>query len=206
MPLIKTAFVISLYLTLVFAFFACDDTIKAKPFYENDFEKQTLGDEWVKEGGHWEIKDGKLLSKGAKNKDLILNKPLPENAIIELDMISHSPTVDIKFRAWGDKRKDMHDGAYHFILGGWANKISTIAPLGEHDKRRVERRDPLEPERWYHVKVVRHKGKITLSLDGVKFLEYEDKAPLDKAHFKYFSFANWMTHCEFDNLKIMAIE
>lgn len=190
-----------------FAFFAaCDLKPKLKLLYSYDFEDGKIGPEWKKEGGHWAVKNGKLISKGAKNKDLVLTKPLPKEGVIELDIISHSPQVDIKFRAWGDKTNDMHDGAYHFILGGWGNKICTIAPLGEHDKRRVERRSSLESDRWYHVKLVRLKGRLTLYLDGAEFMSYDDDEPLNYNKYKYFSFANWKTDCEFDNLKVYAFD
>ncbi len=170
--------------------------------YSYDFEDGNLGPEWKNEGGQWEIRNGRMTSKSARNKDLVLTKPLPAEAEIELEMISHSPQVDVKFRAWGDSSADLHDGAYHFILGGWNNRISTIAPLGEHDKRRVEKRQALEKDRWYKVRVVRRDGFVTLFLDGKEFMRYADKDPLDPKVYKYFSFANWLTDCEFDNLKI----
>jgi len=192
---------------LLLAALACSKKSgEARLIYSEDFEKESLGSEWRAEGGQWEIRGGTLHSTQAMNKDLVLEKALPKEGVIELDMISHSPQVDIKFRAWGDKSGAMHDGAYHFILGGWNNTISTLAPLGEHDPRRVEKRQALEKDRWYHVKTVRQNGKITMYLDGAEFLNYTDEEPLDPAKFAYFSFANWKTDCEFDNLKIYSFE
>ncbi|RJO66132.1 MAG: hypothetical protein C4523_13710 [Myxococcales bacterium] len=190
----------------VSAWVACSGEPKTELLYTDDFETVQLGPEWKNEGGHWAIRDGVLHSEGARNKDLVLTKPLPPEAVIEVDMVSHSPQVDVKFRAWGDMRGAMHDGAYHFILGGWKNTISTLAPLGEHDPRRVEKRESLQAEKWYHVKVIRHKGDIDLYLDGKPYLHYRDAEPLDPNIYKYFSFANWLTDCEFDNLKIYAIK
>ena len=121
-------------------------------------------------------------------------------------MISHSPQVDIKFRAWGHRDGNPHDnGAYHFILGGWNNSLSTLAPLGEHDKRRIVKRGKLKQDTWYKATVVRNKGVIALYLDGKPFLRYDDVDPLDAATFSYFSFGNWKSACEFDNLKIYKI-
>lgn len=178
---------------------------KGRLLYQSDFTKP-LGPEWKNEGGDWQIENGTLRSQNAKNKDLVLLKPLPKEAIIELEVISHSPQVDIKFRAWGDAAKDLHDGAYHFILAGWNNTISTIAPLGEHDPRRVERREPLQSDHWYKLRLVRQKGRFDLFVDGQKFISYDDREPLDAQTYKYFSFANWKTNCEFRNLKISSIE
>lgn len=178
---------------------------KGRLLYQSDFSKP-LGAEWKNEGGDWLVENGTLRSKNAKNKDLVLLKPLPKDAVIELEVISHSPQVDIKFRAWGDATKNLHDGAYHFILGGWNNTISTIAPLGEHDPRRIERREPLQSEHWYKLRLLRQKGRFDLFVDGRKFLSYDDREPLDAASYKFFSFANWKTDCEFKNLRIFAGE
>jgi len=201
----KSIFLALLVFSVAILLVSCSKSSTGKLIYSCNFEGTDIPAEFEKEGGEWFVKDGTLRSTRAMNKDLILNKALPVNAIIEVDMISHSKTVDIKFRAWGDKRADMHDGAYHFILGGWGNKISTIAPLGEHDKRRVQRKAGLTPEKWYKVKVIRNKGSIDLYLDGEKYISYEDSEPLDKNYYKYFSFANWKTDCEFDNLKIYEL-
>lgn len=179
--------------------------LKTHVVYRNDFSAP-LGPEWKNEGGDWNIENGALHSRHAMNKDLVLTTPLPENAVVELTLLSHSPQVDVKFRAWGDMAGNMHDGAYHFILGGWNNSISTLAPLGEHDPRRIERRDHLQAEHRYHAKLVRQDGHFELSLDGKPFLKYDDPKPLDPARYKYFSFANWKSDCEFDDLVISAID
>lgn len=202
--------VLSVFLILLFSLImivSCskNNNSSGDLIYSCNFDSGTIPQEFQKEGGEWFVKNGTLHSTTAKNKDLVLTKPLPENAIIEVDMLSHSKSVDIKFRAWGDRRTDLHDGAYHFILGGWGNKISTIAPLGEHDKRRVTRKSELKPEKWYKIKVIRNNGIIDMYVDGEKYLTYKDTEPLDKNYYKYFSFANWATNCEFDNLKIYKL-
>jgi hypothetical protein len=197
--LLKLALVAALGVLVAWAV-GCEK--KPELIYETHFDTTTLGPEWKNEGGDWIVEDGVLKSRKAVNKDLVLTTPLPAEGVIELRMISHSPQVDIKFRAWGDLSADLHDGAYHFILGGWGNKISTIAPLGEHDTRRVTREAGLKPDTWYTVKVVRKNGRITMYLDGEEYLSYADKDPLSADTYKYFSFANWKSDCAFDDLKI----
>ena len=192
-------------LLALLALVGCSDEPKTKLLYSYNFDDGKLGPEWKKEGGTWEVVNGRLHSPRAMNRDLVLTKPLPPQAVIELEMISHSPQVDVKFRAWGDVQSEMHDGAYHFILGGWNNSKSIIAPLGEHDPRSAAIMRKMEKDHWYKIKVVRCKGKIDLYVDGGKFLSYEDKEPLDTSVYKYFSFANWKTDCEFDNLRIYEI-
>lgn len=178
---------------------------KPDVIYATSFDGDSLGPEWLIEGGDWRIEDGMLVSRTAMNKDLVLDLPLPPEAVIELKMRSRSEQVDIKFRAWGDKHAGMYAGAYHIILGGWGNRLSTIAPKGEHDTRRVVRPAKLAPDTWYQVRLVRHKGVITLYLDGEEYLRYEDREPLDPATHRYFSFANWKSDCAFDDLRITAL-
>lgn len=196
-----------LALLVLFGLAACSkaDDLNTHVLYKSDFTKP-LGPEWKNEGGDWTVENGTLRSRNAKNKDLVLLKALPKEAVIELSVISHSPQVDIKFRAWGDARHDLHDGAYHFILAGWNNTISTIAPQGEHDTRRVERREPLQRDHWYRLKLIRKGGRFDLYVDGNKFISYTDSQPLDPLFFKHFSFANWKTDCEFKDLVISAID
>ncbi len=203
LKLIKSAVVI---LLVAFICMSCSKGPKTELLYSNDFSNGSIGSEWKNEGGDWKIVDGKMTSRKALNKDLVLNIEMPAEAIIELDMVSHSEAIDFKFRAWGDKRGPLHDGAYHFLLGAWKNKMSTIAPFGEHDERRVKKTPTeLVINKWYKVKVVRSKGVIDMFLDGVKYMSYQDTEPLDKNFFKYFSFANWKSDCEYDNLKIYKI-
>jgi len=188
---------------LLLLFICACDRDKLEQVYANDFESGTLGPEWKNEGGDWKIENGRLVSKVALNKDLALTTQLPAEGVIELEMLSHSPIIDVKFRAWGDIGDDMHNGSYHFILGGWGGKISTLARLDEHAEDRIEERNTRhKQDHWYKIKVVRRGGTIDWYLDGAKYLSLKDDKPLAYPQYAYFSFANWKTPCEFDNLKI----
>ena len=187
----------------------CDKEPKLTLLYSYDFNDGKLGPEWKNEGGDWKIVDGKLVSRRAKNKDLVLMKAHPADVAVTLDMLSHDDKIDIKFRTHGNPQGgDLHDaGAYSYILGGWKGKISTITRIDEHEPNRVEdRATKHKKDHWYKMKIVKKGGKIQWFVDGKLYLTYEDKQPLAPPTYAHFSFSNWATRCEFDNLKIYRVE
>src|SRR5262245_21932497 len=70
--------------------------------FRDDFDRAALGDLWQNTGGPYEIRDGLLHVRGARNKPLWLRRVLPRDARIEVDVRSESPEGDIKVEAWGD--------------------------------------------------------------------------------------------------------
>ncbi len=206
-------FVALFLLSLVFfSCSSCKDLTggSGEVIYQTDFSKP-LGADWKDEGGDWRVEDGVLKSEKARNKDLVLtSKSLPQNAVIEFKMRSFTPYIDAKVRAWGaldPNGETMHDaGAYSFILGGWKGRISTIARMDEHDENRVEDRETtFKPETWLACRIERNKGTIRWFVNDKLFLTYEDDSPLSANQFKYFSFANWRSRVEFDDLRIRAL-
>lgn len=199
--------------TLVFLFslffvFACSYEKKALLIFEDSFERAGIGENYEIQGGDWHISDGKLRCKTAKNRNLVLKSvDLPQNAVIELTMKSYSDAVDVKFNLWGDGKIHDHGDGYTFILGGWNNRISVISKLHEHEKKRSEKKEKLEKETLYKIKVERLSNKIKLFVNGELFLEYNDETPLKVSDgFSKLSFANWKSDVEFDDLKIYAWE
>ena len=199
--------------TLVFLFslffvFACSSEKKLVKIFEDDFNRAEIGENYEIQGGDWQIFDGKLRCKTAKNRNLVLKSvDLPQNAVVELTMKSYSDAVDVKFNLWGDGKIHDHGDGYSFILGGWNNRISVISKLDEHEKRRSERKGKLEKEKLYKIKVDRSSNKIKWFVNGELFLEYNDETPLkvDEGYSKL-SFANWKSDVEFDDLKIYSLE
>ena len=199
---------------LSLVFFSCSSCETSSPvqrglLYQTDFSGP-LGREWKDEGGDWRVEDGVLKSEKARNMDLVLLKELPANASIEFRMRSFTPFIDAKVRAWGvldPEGKTMHDaGAYSFILGGWKGRISTIARLDEHEKKRVENRDKKFPaETWLACRIERKGRDIRWFINEELFLTYVDNDPLPAEQYRHFSFANWQSKVEFDDLRITAI-
>ena len=203
--LLKSALFILLFIFVS----ACTSEQKAVLVFEDSFERAEIGENYKIQGGDWRIENGKLKSRTAKNRNLVLKSiDLPQNGIVELTMKSHSDAVDVKFNLWGDGKIHDHGDGYTFILGGWNNRISVISRLDEHEKKRSEKRNAnLEKETLYKIKVERLSSKIRWFVNGELFLEYNDETPLKVSDgFSKLSFANWKSDVEFDDLKIYALE
>ncbi len=173
--------------------------------FKDDFNREELGENYTVQGGDWKIVDGKVVSKKAENRNLVLSGfDLPQNGVVKLKMKSMSDFVDIKFNVWGDGGVHDHGDGYSFILGGWKNRVSVISKQHEHEKNRFEdRKTRLEPNKDYHVKVVRKGKEIYWFVNDSLFLVYYDESPLRTENgFNKFSFGNWRSHVKFDDLEI----
>lgn len=181
------------------------DGSKLVKVFEDNFDREELGENYTVLGGDWKIEDGKVVSERADNKNLVLSGiDLPQNGVIKLVMKSLSDFVDIKFNLWGNGELHEHGDGYSFILGGWKNRVSVIAKLHEHEKKRFEERATrLDPDKEYHIKVVRKGKEIYWFVNDSLFLVYFDDSPL-KAEDGYnkLSFANWRSHAVFGDLEI----
>lgn len=184
------------------------DGKKPELVFSDDFNRSEPGQNYKIQGGDWKIRDGALVSTTAKNRNIVLSGvELPENAVIELTMMSRSDAVDVKFNLWGDGGIHDHGDGYTFILGGWKNRISVISKLDEHEKGRSESRKKLEKSHVYHSKVIRISKDIYWFVDGELFLKYRDAEPLKTADgFNRLSFGNWKSDVAFDDLKIYKIK
>ena len=187
---------------------ACSSEKKVVLIFKDTFARSEIGGNYEIQGGDWRIENGKLRCGTAKNRNLVLKSvDLPQNGIVELTMKSHSDAVDVKFNLWGDGKIHDHGDGYTFILGGWNNRISVISKLHEHEKKRSEKKEKLEKETLYKIKVERLSNKIKWFVNGELFLEYNDETPLKVSDgFSKLSFANWKSDVEFDDLKIYAWE
>jgi len=212
--------VLVLFTVFLFSFISCSekapkgeadrllDGKKLRLLFSDDFDRSELGENYKIQGGDWKIRDGALVSTTAKNRNLVLSGvELPENAVIELAMMSRSDAVDVKFNLWGDGEIHDHGDGYSFIMGGWNNRISVISKLDEHEKGRSESRKKLEKSHTYHSKVIRLSKDIYWFVDGELFLKYNDSEPLKTADgFNRLSFGNWKSDVTFDDLKIYEIK
>ncbi|HJL46001.1 MAG TPA: hypothetical protein RMG45_09205, partial [Polyangiaceae bacterium LLY-WYZ-15_(1-7)] len=86
--------------------------------YSDDFERDRLGDDWNNTGGPWEIRDGWLHVRGARNRPLWLRRVLPRDVRVEFDVKSMSDEGDIKVEVFGDavhEREENWVGAMSFL-------------------------------------------------------------------------------------------
>ena len=168
----------------------------------------TLGDAWNATGGSWRLENGELVIDHAYNHPLWLRKPIPRDAVIELDCWSNDDVGDLKVEAWGDgssfaKTTSYTATSYVFIFGGWHNQISAIARMNEHGNDRRPRSDVrVVKGQKYHWRIARKGGHIDWQIDGKPFLTFEDASPLGGKEHSYFGFNDWEAELHFDNLKI----
>jgi len=187
-----------------------DPAIPAGGFVD-DFERDDIGDLYNDTGGPWEIRDGQLHVRGARNRPLWLRRTLPRDVRIELDVTSHSPEGDIKVEVFGDgvsraTSESYTATSYVIIFGGWNNSTNLIARMDEHGSDRavgVQKR--VEPGQTYHLEIVREGNTITARVDGELLAEMEDPEPLAGRGHDHFGFNNWQSDLYFDNLEITAL-
>lgn len=183
--------------------------------WSDDFERADVGPLYTtKADDAYRISGGVLGARGGYNRPLWLRRPIPRDAVIELDAWSQSPQGDIKVEAWGDGRSyDADRGSYLatsyvFIFGGWNNSKSMIARRDEHAPGQPERSDVrVEPGRRYHWKIVRDGNRIDWFIDDMTtpFLSLEDPQPLEGPDHAHFAFNDWQADVYFDHLTITPL-
>ena len=182
--------------------------------WTDDFERSTLGKNYYKTGGGYDIEDGALITRGSYNHPLWLRKKLPRDAIFEFDCWSNTPDGDIKVEIFGDGMSyDPDRGSYTatgyvLIMGGWNNSRSIIARGDEHAPNLPVRVAPkVEPGRKYHWKIQRKGNRIDWWVDDMTtpFLGFDDPQPHEGAGHQYFGFNNWQSDSRFDNLSITPL-
>lgn len=194
--------------------FACtpqgDPGIGADGF-RDEFDRAQLGDHWHNTGGPWQIRDGALHVRGARNRPLWLRRTLPRDVRVEFDVTSDSPEGDIKVEVFGDgssraTSESYTATSYVVIFGGWGNSTNVIARMDEHGAdRAVGPRRPVEPGRTYHLVIERQGDTIRAEVDGELLAEMEDPEPLEGRGHDHFAFNNWQSDLIFDNLEITPL-
>lgn len=179
--------------------------------FRDDFERAALGPLWQKTGGNYEIRNGKLFVRQARNHPLWLRRRLPADVNIEFDVRSESPSGDIKVEVAGDGRSFAKTTSYTatsyvIVLGGWNNSLNVIARMNEHGADRVVGpKHRIEVGHNYHVRLQRKAGVLTVWLDGHPLMKMNDRDPLLGRGHDHFAFNNWESELWFDNLKITPL-
>ena len=178
----------------------------------DDFNGRTeLGPLWRNTGGPYQLVDGQLKVRGARNKPLWLRRTLPRDVRIEFDVRSESPEGDIKVEVYGDGTSKAEQvsytaSSYVVIFGGWNNSLNIIARMDEHaDDRAVGIAKKVEQGRTYHMKIERKGDTIAYWVDGQQIAKMKDPNPLWGAGHDHFAFNNWNAELWFDNLKITPL-
>ena len=183
--------------------------------WTDDFERPDLGGDWRPTAEAYQLVNGALSARGARNRPMWLRRALPRDAVIELDVWSNTPDGDIKVELYGDGRSYDPDGGaytstgYVAVMGGWNNSKSILARESEHGKQVVARTEPrVEQGKRYHWKLVRRGGRIEWFVGDMTspFLTLGDDAPLDGPGHQYFAIGNWQSDSWFDNIRIAPLE
>jgi hypothetical protein len=187
--------------------------------FRDDFERQTIGDDYWATGNQYRIERGRLCAKGARNHPLWLRRRLPVNARIEVEAETTSDAGDLKLEAWGDGHASATSATYTnatsylAIFGGWKNRYHVLARLDEHAPDRPElaiepgsddpRRQAVQANRRYRLKLERSDGKtVRFWVDDVEMLSFADPMPLQGGGHEHFAFNNWETPVCFDHLVV----
>jgi hypothetical protein len=194
----------------------CTDVASSGPAatapFADDFDRAAVGADWLDTSDNqaYQIENGELVARNAKNHPLWLKRAIPRDATIELDCWSNDDAGDLKVESWGDGKSYSTDpiGAYtstsyNFIFGGWHNTISTLARMHEHGEDRQTRNQPrVEKGRRYHWRIERKGGHVDWQIDNQPFLSFDDPAPLDGDGHRFFSINDWEAELHFDRLRI----
>ena len=184
---------------------SCSPSVSTTIPFEDDFNRIELGENWLNNmGGDWQIKDGKLHSLNAQNAPLWLRARLPENVVIEFDAWTDPRICDTKCEVFADGKT--HATGYIFILGGWNNRISSIARLDEHQQDRLEKRSDCVPGSVYHWRIERRADQLSWFLNDRPYLRLDDNKSLKGSGHDRFAFNNWQSDVYFDNLKIKPLK
>lgn len=193
----------------------------AAPF-RDDFERSSLGDDWLPTSSRWRIEDGRLCVDNAQNHPVWLAKRLPTNARVRFTAVSYSTDGDIKAEFWGNGRSAATGVAYRnatsylTIFGGWKNHYHVLARIDEHAPDRPEvalsadsndvRTGRVQPGRRYAFEVERSDGRTVIwRVDGQEILRYVDDEPLAGPGHEHFGFNDWAARVCFDNLEIVPL-
>lgn len=202
--------VLALVCSLCFACVPRGDAFLGDSF-RDDFSRKEIGPDYRNTGGPYEIVDGKLRVRGARNKPLWLKRTLPRDVRVEFDVRSESPDGDIKVELFGDgfsKATDVSYTAtgYVVIFGGWRNTMNVLARKDEHGSDRVVGPPrKVEKGRTYHMKIERKGDTITAWVDDQVLVQMKDPDPLWGKGNDHFGFNNWEAELWFDNLVITPL-
>ena len=199
---------------------ACGPPRIDRPFTDS-FGRDALGSDYVDTGGHYRLEHGKLVFANAHNHPLWLERRLPDDVRVDLDVTPMSPDGDVKVELDGDGksfesddavRRDLQytDTGYIFIFGGWHNRLSTLVKEREHAWQydpSVPRRTDVhaEPGRSYHWTIFKRGGHLAWFMDGRPFLAWDDPEPLHGEGHDRFCFTGWEAGAAYANLRIAPL-
>jgi hypothetical protein len=190
--------------------------------FEDNFERDKLGDAWRATSPVWQIDAGRLCGKQARNHPVWFARTLPTNVRFEFDATTQSPDGDLKAEFFGDGASAAQTVSYTnatsylTIFGGWKNSWHVLARIDEHAPNRPQirvvpdsedaRERPVVAGQSYHFRVERTDGRaISWSIGDVLMFKFTDADPLVGPGHDHFGFNDWEVSVCFDNVKVVPL-
>ncbi|NLY92439.1 MAG: hypothetical protein GXY23_00290 [Myxococcales bacterium] len=189
-----------------------DPALPSEGFFD-DFERDAIGDAYrsTAPAGVYKIVDGELRVQGARNRPLWLARRLPDDVRVEFTVRSESASGDIKVELFGDgvskaTSESYTATGYVVIFGGWNNSLNVVARLDEHGADRVVGpKLRVEPGKTYRFAIERRGSLLTVHVDGVELMRFDDPEPLRGRGHDHFAFNDWEAKLAFDDLRITPL-
>lgn len=170
--------------------------------FEDRFDGATLSERWEKQGGRWEIKDGKLDGSSESNAFILLNLPVPGDVRIEFSAQCVKDEVFSTLEAAvfcnASKKRLTKDGYF--------------ASLGSDDGVKLQRRDynvafndslKPEPGREYRLCLERIGGQLAFYVDGRAAVRRRDILPITGGLGRELvGLYLWNAHTRFDDFRV----
>ncbi len=190
--------------------------------FRDAFDRPALGPSWRALSGRWQLIDGELCGRAARNQGVWLRRRLPPNVRIAFDARADDEEGDLKVEVFGDGKSGAsgttYDDAsgYVLIFGGWQNQKHVLARGDEHgDDRLVSliaadgdslRTRAVQPHRAYRFRIEREGGDtLRWFVDDELIHELVDDDPLSGTDHDHFGFNNWNAPVCFDNLEVSPL-
>ncbi len=161
--------------------------------FEDDFEREELGDKWEIHEGSWEIVDGDLRGSGT----IVSAVPLPEDgplsyqrmefhAVTDVEVIQLIPGMDVEPEI-GDVSSFINSKSietsetarptrtgYFFQFGGYYNTRNRIVRAGSTLVDDQDTENQIVADQMHHVVVENDEGHLRFFVDGELWYEYEE--------------------------------
>lgn len=191
--------------------------------FEDDFDRDEIGDDWIIADGSWEMKEGTLRGSGS----IISAKGFPEGDAVGFQRIEFEAVTDVEalillpggppprltvsdispfiHAAPHQEGQSAWQTGYFFQFGGFNNTVNQIRRQGV---ALVADRDPdvvIEQDKVHHVVAENDRGHLRLYVDGDLILEHEERMSVIGPENDRIGFYLY-TAAKIDNLKVYVKE
>jgi len=178
-----------------------------EPVLTDDFERETLGDQWQTYTGVCEIENGRLVATG--DFLLLCRERFTGNVAIEFDGMIPDTSKACDLTVWVCAHEERPRREYYAQgVGSDGNLHSSIKISGSNQMKSVVATCPkvIEPGKWYRIRGEREGQYLRLFVDGEKILEYREFFPMATPSHNRAGIYTWFGPSHFDNVRIFRQE